>query len=150
VMIYVRRGFVASRRVIVSSTVGSHWAAVVTEWVTTVAGMVKSTPCIGGSNGMALCSVEHGRGGRSGTTVVWCMERHKAVEAVLRWQRLVQNCVTLAMKTVVAGAGSKRVANEKASAEGTITSGVMHMRGFWVGNKRAMDGIPGSIKSQLV
>ena len=91
----------------------------------------------------------HGVGDKLDTMVVWCMERHRAVVAVLWWWRLVQNWEILAMKTVVAD-GSKRVANEKASAEGSITSGMTHMSGFWVGNKRAMDGIPGSIESQLV
>jgi hypothetical protein len=149
VMMNVRSGFVASRRVIVSSTVGSHGMGGSDGMGGSGGGMVKSTLCIGGSTGKVLGSMGRGRGGRSDMTVVWCMERHMAVEAVLHWQRLVQNCATLAMKTVVAD-GSRRVASKKASAEGTITSGVMHRRGFWVGSNRVMDGIPGLIERQLI
>ena len=145
----VWRGFVANRRVTVSSVLGSHRAAGATEWVVREAGKVKSMPWIGGSNGTALCPTERGEGGRLGMTVVWCMERHKAMEAVLRWWRLVPSWATLAMKTVVDG-GSKRVAKERASAEGIMTRGVMHKRGFWTGSRRAMDRIPGSIESQVV
>ena len=142
-------GFVASRSVTVSSTVGSQIAAVTTEWIVAVAALVKSTPWMGGRGGTGLGSTVHGGGEKLGTEVVWCMVRHRAAVAVLRWRRLVQNWERLAMKTVVAD-GSKRVASEKASAEGTMMSGVTHKRGFWDGNEMAMDGMPGSMDSQVV
>ena len=76
------------------------------------------------------------------------MGRQRTAEAEVRWQRLVQSCAQLAVKTVTLG-GSKRLVKHKASAVGTMTSEVTHSRGLRADKMRAMDGIPGSMDSQV-